>query len=111
MLAVGYKWAFFAIALGAITTTASVYLIRILGISRTIYAMTVNVQLPAFLGELHPRFRTPYRGELIAGVCMAIAAFILRRIETVVAITSLVILGYYTVVNLAALVLTKQKGG
>ena len=83
MLDAGYPWAFFAISIGAITATASVILIQILGNSRTIYAMVVNKQLPAFLGELHPRFRTPYRGELIHGGLMAIAAFFLKR-ETVV---------------------------
>lgn len=110
MLAAGWEWAFVIIALGAITATASVLLTQVLGVSRTIYAMSVNGQLPAFLGELHPRFRTPYRGEIIAGLAMAATALFLSQ-ETVITFTSLGILAYYSIVNIAALVLKKQKGG
>jgi APA family basic amino acid/polyamine antiporter len=110
MRSAGYEWAFFVIAIGAITATASVLLTQLLGLSRTIYAMSVNGQLPAFLGELHPKFRTPYYGELIAGLLMALIAFFLNA-RTVITLTSLGILGYYSIINIAALVLKKQKGG
>lgn len=109
MLAIGFKWAFVVIALGAMTATASVLLIQILGLSRTVYAMSVNNQLPSFFCELHPRFKTPYKAEIILGILMALAALVLN-VNLVISLTSLGILSYYSMINLAALVMIKQKG-
>lgn len=110
MLAIGFKWAFVVIALGAITAAASVLLIQILGLSRTICAMSMNKQLPSFFCELHPRFKTPYKAEIILGILMALAA-LLMNVNLVIALTSFVILSYYSIINLAALMMRKQKGG
>lgn len=110
MLDLGFKEAFLVVALGALTATASVLLIQMLGISRTIYAMSKNNQLPTFLSRLHPRFRTPYRAEIIIGILMAIAALFLNA-RSVIILTSFGILSYYSLINLAALIMRKQKGG
>lgn len=110
MLILGFKEAFFVVAIGALTATASVLLIQMLGISRTIYAMSKNKQLPSFLCKLHPKFRTPYKAEIIIGLLMALTALFLDA-KSVIKITSLGILSYYSIVNLAALVMKKQKGG
>lgn len=102
MLAIGFKLAFLVIALGTITATASVLLIQILGLSRTVYAMSVNNQLPSFFCEFHPTFKTPYKAEIILGILMALAALALNA-NLVIALTSLGILSYYPIINLAAL--------
>ncbi len=108
MLATGFKWAFLIIAIGAVTATASVLLVCILGISRTVYAMSLNDQLPSFLGELHPKFKTPYKAEIILGISMALAALFLKA-NSVVTLTSLGLLSYYAIVNIAALIMQKEK--
>jgi len=110
MLATGFRWAFLIIAIGAITATASVLLIQMLGISRTVYAMSKNKQLPSFLCKLHPKFKTPYKAEIILGILMALAALFLNA-RSVIILTSLGILSYYSIINLAALVMKRQKGG
>jgi APA family basic amino acid/polyamine antiporter len=110
MLALGFNKAFLVVAFGALTATASVLLIQMMGISRTIFAMSKNKQLPPFLSELHPRFKTPYKAEIFIGLLMVLAALFLN-IRSVVTITSLGILSYYSIVNLAALVMRKSKGG
>lgn len=102
MLSTGIAPAFFVVAIGALAATANVLLIQILGISRTIYAMSVNGQLPDFLSELHPRFRTPYRAELMTGILMAASALLLSA-NSAVGLTSLGILSYYALINIAAL--------
>ncbi len=102
MLATGFTPAFFVVAIGALAATASVLLIQMLGLSRTIYAMSANGQLPSFLCELHPRFKTPYKAEIILGLLMALGATLLS-VASVVALTSLGILSYYSLINLAAL--------
>lgn len=108
MLSIGYKWGFFAILAGALTATSSVLLIQMLGLSRNIYAMSVNKQLPHFLSKLHPRFNTPYRGSLIMGVLMACMALLVKT-SSVIALTGFGILGYYALINLAALKMNLQS--
>jgi APA family basic amino acid/polyamine antiporter len=109
MLSTGFRSAFFVVAIGALTATASVLLIQMLGLSRTIYAMSVNNQLPSFFSEVHPRFRTPYRAEIVMGAVMAMAALFLDA-KSVIALTSLGILTYYALINLAAFRMRQQKG-
>jgi len=109
MLSTGFSYAFSVVAVGAVAATASVLLIQMLGLSRTIYAMSANNQLPKFLSELHPRFKTPYRAEVMIGVAMAMAALFVDA-KSVVALTSLGILSYYALINLASIRMRSQKG-
>ncbi|HEV2225259.1 MAG TPA: amino acid permease [Nitrososphaerales archaeon] len=102
MLSTGIGPAFFIVTAGAIAATASVLLIQMLGLSRTLYAMSANGQLPAFLSDLHSRFRTPYKAEILMGLVMAAFALLLKT-NSVVSLTSLGILSYYALINLAAL--------
>ncbi|HST56734.1 MAG TPA: amino acid permease [Solirubrobacteraceae bacterium] len=46
----------------------------ILGVSRLVYSMGLHRQMPNKLGELHPRFRTPWIGILLFGAiaCLTI---------------------------------------
>ena len=63
----GGKWAgqLLVIAgIGGILTSWNAFLI---GGSRAIYALANAGQLPASLGVLHPRFRTPYKAVLLIG--------------------------------------------
>jgi APA family basic amino acid/polyamine antiporter len=102
MLSTGFSSAFFLVAFGAVAATSSVLMIQVLGMSRTIYGMSANGQLPDFFSKLHPRFRTPYRAELILGAFMAVAALVIS-VSSLAALTSLAILGYYAIINLSAL--------
>ncbi len=110
MLSLGTEWGFLAILLGALTATSSVLLIQMPGLSRNIYAMPVNRQPPAFFSRVHPRFKTPYRAEIPIGLLMAAAALFMTT-KAVITLTSFGILGYYAIINLAAIELKSQKGG
>jgi len=48
------------IALGAIMSTCGTPSAQILVSTRMLYALATGGRLPAFLGRVHPRFRTPY---------------------------------------------------
>lgn len=109
MLSLGFSEAFLLLAIGALAATGSVILIQMLSISRTVYAMAENKQLPGFFSELHPRFKTPYRAHIVFGAIMAIAAFFLNQTFTLTW-TSLMIMLYYCLINVAALVVKKQNG-
>jgi APA family basic amino acid/polyamine antiporter len=109
MLSVGIAPAFLIVTIGAITATASVLLVQMLGLSRTLYAMSANKQLPGFLSDLHPKFRTPFKAELLMGLVMAALALIMET-GTVVSLTSLGILSYYALINIAALRIRYESG-
>ena len=107
MLALGSDWGFLIILIGALAATSSVLIVELLGVSRTIYAMARNNQLPLFLSAVHPRLKTPYRAEIIIGLAMACMALVIN-VVTVVGLTGLGMLLYYCVINLAALYMRRK---
>jgi APA family basic amino acid/polyamine antiporter len=62
---------------GAIVGLASVVLVLLLGQSRIFYAMAKDGMIPPMFSEIHPRFRTPWRGSLITGAFCALGAGVL----------------------------------
>jgi APA family basic amino acid/polyamine antiporter len=62
---------------GAIVGLASVVLVLLLGQSRIFYAMAKDGMIPATFCDIHPRFRTPWRGSLITGAFCALGAGVL----------------------------------
>jgi basic amino acid/polyamine antiporter, APA family len=59
---------------GAIVGLASVVLVLLLGQSRIFYAMAKDGMIPKIFCEIHPRFRTPWRGSLVTGFFCALLA-------------------------------------
>jgi basic amino acid/polyamine antiporter, APA family len=73
---IGMGWATVLIDLGAIAGLASVMMVMMLGQSRVLYTMSHDGLLPKWVGQLHPRFRTPYKTSMVVGVFAAtLAAF------------------------------------
>jgi APA family basic amino acid/polyamine antiporter len=73
---IGMGWATVLIDLGAIAGLASVMMVMMLGQSRVLYTMSRDGLLPNWVGELHPRFCTPYKTSMIVGLFAAcLAAF------------------------------------
>jgi amino acid transporter len=57
---------------GGILTSWNAFII---GASRAIYALAHAGQLPAVLGRVHPRFKTPYAAVLLVGALSIVAPF------------------------------------
>jgi APA family basic amino acid/polyamine antiporter len=74
--AIGVGWAVVLIDLGAIAGLASVMMVMMLGQSRVLYTMSHDGLLPKWVGELHPKFCTPYKTSIVVGIFAAtLAAF------------------------------------
>jgi APA family basic amino acid/polyamine antiporter len=79
---VGLTWAQFVISLGAIAGITSVLLVMMLSQPRVLLAMARDGMLPeSFFGAIHPKFRTPWKGTILTGICVAtMGAFLPLRI-------------------------------
>jgi APA family basic amino acid/polyamine antiporter len=95
------------ISSGAMIATASVLLTTILGISRIVFAMARNNDLPAFLSSISPRFSTPHYAIGITGAFM-ILAILSADLSLVVAVSTFAMLIFYFIANIAALRLPRK---
>jgi APA family basic amino acid/polyamine antiporter len=75
---VGLPWAQVLIAIGAMTGITSVLLVMILSQPRILLAMARDGLLPkGFFGDVHPRFRTPWKSTILTGIFVAALAGLL----------------------------------
>lgn len=66
---VGLDWARYLVSLGAIAGITSVLLVMMLSQPRVLLAMARDGLLPpGFFGDVHPRFRTPWKATILTGV-------------------------------------------
>ncbi|HEY5347128.1 MAG TPA: amino acid permease [Rhizomicrobium sp.] len=63
--------------IAAIVGLASVVLVLLLGQSRIFYAMARDGMIPRIFSEIHPKFRTPWKGTLVTGAFCALLAGVL----------------------------------
>ena len=102
----GFPLAVFgAIGLFAVINSA---LINMLMASRLLYGMSNERILPAAFGRVHPTRRTPW----VSIVFTSVLALILVTLVDITALggtTALLLLGVFTIVNVAVLVLRKDK--
>jgi len=78
----GLTWAQFFISLGAVAGITSVLLVMMLSQPRVLLAMARDGLVPkSFFGDIHEKFRTPWKSTILTGVFVALAAaFIPLRI-------------------------------
>jgi len=70
----GVKWGSYIVNAGALAGLSTVMLVMLLGQSRVFYSMAHDGLLWKWAGEIHPRFRTPWKSSIIVGLFVAIFA-------------------------------------
>jgi len=89
-------------------------LINMLMASRLLYGMAKQDVLPRFLGKVHPTTRTPYASIIFTTLlALGLISFVVTQLseDSVTLLggtTSLLLLGVFTVVNIACLVLRRR---
>ena len=74
---VGYEWLATMVTVAILAGFSSVILVMLLGQSRVFYAMSQDGLVPAIFSVVHPRFKTPYKSNLLFLVFTGLfAAFI-----------------------------------
>jgi basic amino acid/polyamine antiporter, APA family len=94
----GLSW---TVRVGAAVASLGVLLSLIAGVSRTVFAMADNHDLPHALAAVHPSRRVPVRAELLAGGLVAIAAAT-ADVRSAIGFSSFTVLGYYAIANASA---------
>lgn len=73
----GYGWLATAVTVAILAGFSSVILVMLMGQSRVFYTMSTDGLLPKVFSDLHPKFRTPYKSNLILFIFVGLfAAFI-----------------------------------
>ena len=77
----GYGWLATLITVAILAGFSSVILVMLLGQSRVFFSMANDGLLPSVFSELHPKFRTPYKSNLLLLVFVGLfAAFVPERV-------------------------------
>ncbi|HVN10058.1 MAG TPA: amino acid permease [Patescibacteria group bacterium] len=68
----GVKWGSYVVNAGALAGLSTVMLVMLLGQSRVFYSMSHDGLLWKWAGDIHPKFRTPWKSTLVTGTLVAI---------------------------------------
>jgi APA family basic amino acid/polyamine antiporter len=106
--AIGLPWVTLVVSAAAVTGIVSVMLAFMLACARIWFSMSRDGLLPSWFAEVHPRFRTPHRPTLIAGVLTAVVAgfFPIKEVAELVNIGTL---SAFVVICLAVVVLRRTR--
>lgn len=95
------------VRVGAAIAALGALLALILGVSRTVLAMSRDRYLPSSLAAVHDRFDSPYRAEIAVGVVVAGLAAV-ADVRTAIGFSSFAVLVYYAIANAAAFTLGRK---
>ncbi|MGZ3945386.1 MAG: amino acid permease [Mucilaginibacter sp.] len=103
----GYGWLSTLVTVAILLGFSSVILVMLLGQSRVFYTMSTDGLLPKVFSDLHPKFQTPYKSNMILFVFVGLFAAFLP--ETVAGdLTSVGTLFAFVVVCVGVMVLRKK---
>ncbi|MDB5124375.1 MAG: yhdG 3 [Mucilaginibacter sp.] len=103
----GYAWLSTLVTIAILAGFSSVILVMLLGQSRVFYTMSTDGLLPKVFSDLHPKFRTPYKSNMILFVFVGLFAGFLP--ESVAGdLTSIGTLFAFVVVCVGVMILRKK---
>ena len=104
----GYSWLSTLVTVAILAGFSSVILVMLMGQSRVFYTMSKDGLLPKVFSDLHPKFRTPYKSNIILFVFVGLFAAFLP--ESVAGdLTSIGTLFAFVLVCIGVMVLRKKS--
>ena len=70
----GVRWGSYMVNAGALAGLSTVMLVMLLGQSRVFYSMSRDGLLWKWAGDIHPKFRTPWKSSIVVGLFVAVFA-------------------------------------
>lgn len=95
------------VRVGATVAALGALLALILGVSRTVLAMSRDRHLPGSLAAVHQRFDSPHRAEIAVGVVVAVLAAV-TDVRGAIGFSSFAVLVYYAIANASAFTLGRR---
>jgi APA family basic amino acid/polyamine antiporter len=103
----GFGWLSTLVTIAILAGFSSVILVMLLGQSRVFYTMSTDGLLPKVFSDLHPKFKTPYKSNMILFVFVGLFAAFLP--ESVAGdLTSIGTLFAFVVVCVGVMILRKK---
>ncbi|QDA58622.1 amino acid permease [Hymenobacter jejuensis] len=103
-----YAWLSQAIIIAILIGYTSVILVDLLGQSRVFFTMSRDGLLPGVFSQIHPRFQTPHKSNLLLGVFISLFAGLVP-ISVVGEMTSIGTLLAFVMVCIGILILRKRE--
>jgi APA family basic amino acid/polyamine antiporter len=104
----GLPWIGFLMKLGSLCGLTSVMLVMLLGQSRVFYSMSNDRLLPRLFSDLHPRFRTPWKSNLVLLLFVSLGAAF-TPIARLGNLTSIGTLFAFVVVCIAVVIMRRKE--
>jgi basic amino acid/polyamine antiporter, APA family len=104
----GLPWAVFIITIAAVAGLTSVMLVMMLGQTRIFLGMSKDGLLPKFFGEIHEKFKTPWKSTLLVGGIVSVVAAV-TPIDKVSEMCSMGTLLAFAMISGAVLLLRFQQ--
>jgi APA family basic amino acid/polyamine antiporter len=106
---VGLGWAEFIIAAAGVAGITSVLLVLMLSAPRVFLAMARDGMVPrSFFGDVHPKFRTPWRSTILVGAFVAVLTGFLP-IDALLHLTNIGTLFAFVIVCAAVLIMRRTN--
>lgn len=104
----GYGWLSTAVTVAILAGFSSVILVMLMGQSRVFYTMANDGLIPKVFGDIHPKFKTPYKANMILFVFVGLfAGFIPGHVAG--DLTSFGTLFAFVLVSLGVLILRRKE--
>ena len=104
----GVKWGSYVVNAGALAGLSTVMLVMLLGQSRVFYSMANDGLLWKWAGDIHPKFRTPWKSTAVVGLGAAIFGSLVP-IGSLGQMVSIGTLLAFVIVCAAVLILRKRR--
>lgn len=106
----GYNWLATLVTIAILAGFSSVILVMLMGQSRVFYTMSTDGLLPKIFSQLHPKFRTPYKSNIVLFVFVGLfAAFVPGSVAG--DLTSIGTLFAFVLVCVGVMILRKKDPG
>jgi APA family basic amino acid/polyamine antiporter len=105
---VGYEWLSKAVTVAILLGFSSVILVMLLGQSRVFYSMSFDGLVPKIFSDVHPKYRTPYKSNLVFFVFTALFAAFLPE-DVVGEMTSIGTLFAFILVCIGVWIMRKKR--
>lgn len=105
---IGIQWGSILVNAGAIAGLSTVMLVMMLGQTRVFYSMAHDGLLWKWAGEIHPRFRTPWKSTIIMGLFVGFFTAVIP-IGILGQLVSIGTLLAFVIVSVGVMILRKRR--